>query len=87
MQVYSLQNCILNWRNVSNGFCRGSAINPDWFELDKSRGFESQGLTAFMRFTVIISDFLIFIPSLIAYAHYGVPTGRKIDKVCTLTSN
>ena len=60
---------------------RGHLINPTWFELDKSRGLESHALKVFMRFTVIISDYLLFIPSLLAYAHYAIPSVRKIDKV------
>ena len=60
---------------------RGDLINPTWFELDKSRGLESHALKVFMRFTVIISDYLLFIPSLLAYTHYAIPSVRKIDKV------
>ena len=60
---------------------RGEMINPVWFELEKSRGFESHALKVFMRFTVIISDYMLFIPALLAYTHYAIPSGRKIDKV------
>lgn len=61
---------------------RGELINPTWFELDKSRGLESHALKVFMRFTVIISDYLLFIPSLLLYTHCALPSARKIDKVC-----
>lgn len=60
---------------------RGNWINPRWFELDKSRGIESHELKVFMRFTVIISDYLLFIPSFLFYTHHAIPSTRKIDKV------
>jgi hypothetical protein len=61
--------------------CRGNGINPEWFELDKSRGLESHALKVFMRFTVIISDYMLYVPALLAYTHFAMPAGRKIDKV------
>jgi ALG6, ALG8 glycosyltransferase family len=60
---------------------RGEFINPAWLELDKSRGIESHALKVFMRFTVILSDYLLFIPSLLFYTHCTHPSARKIDKV------
>ena len=41
--------------------CRAAKINPQWVELIKSRGFESDDLKTFMRFTVLFSDVLIMI--------------------------
>lgn len=61
-------------------------INPTWFELDISRGLESHALKVYMRFTVIISDYLLFIPSILAYIHYAIQSARKIDKVSFLSS-
>jgi hypothetical protein len=62
---------------------RGTLIDARWFALDASRGFESAGLKAFMRMSVVLSDYLVFIPSLLAYVHYAVPSStRKTDKVC-----
>jgi alpha-1,3-glucosyltransferase len=60
---------------------RGNAINPNWFELYNSRGLETSALKSFMRFTVIISDYVLYIPALLAYSHFAIPQGRKIDKV------
>jgi hypothetical protein len=39
-------------------------IIPELVELNKSRGIENQETKNFMRFTVILADILIFIPSL-----------------------
>ncbi|KAL8931676.1 MAG: hypothetical protein Q9211_006801 [Gyalolechia sp. 1 TL-2023] len=43
----------------------GSIINPDWFVLHSSRGFEDQLLKVFMRATVLISEYLVYIPAAI----------------------
>ena len=59
----------------------GEMINPEWTELDKSRGLETHLMKVFMRFTVIISDYLLYVPALLAYTHYAIPAIRKTDKV------
>ena len=59
-------------------------INPKWFELDTSRGMETDALKVFMRFTVIISDCLLYIPAILAYAYYAVPPARNIEKVTNI---
>lgn len=41
----------------------GSLINPNWFALHSSRGLESPELKAFMRFTVIASQLVVYVPS------------------------
>jgi ALG6, ALG8 glycosyltransferase family len=61
--------------------CRGDYIRPEWFELDTSRGMETQGIKSFMRFSVIISDYVLYVPVLLMYTRFVVPAGRKIDKV------
>ena len=43
----------------------GSLINPAWFALDASRGTEEQLLKVFMRATVIVSEYLIYVPAVI----------------------
>ncbi|SZF05720.1 unnamed protein product [Blumeria hordei] len=49
----------------------GSIINPEWFALDTSRGFDDPSLKIFMRSTVIISEFLVYIPATIIFLrHY-----------------
>jgi ALG6, ALG8 glycosyltransferase family len=65
----------------SEADCRGDYIHPEWFELDTSRGMETSGLKSFMRSSVIVSDYALYVPALLAYTHLVVPTGRKIDKV------
>lgn len=61
--------------------CSGDYIRPEWFELDTSRGMETLGIKSFMRFTVIISDYVLYVPALLVYTRFVVPAGRKIDKV------
>jgi alpha-1,3-glucosyltransferase len=77
--------CQSSIREIVSPVCllmiRGNLINPAWFELYTSRGLETPALKSFMRFTVIISDYLLYVPALLAYAHYAIPQGRKIDKV------
>ncbi|KAI5962618.1 ALG6 [Candida pseudojiufengensis] len=46
----------------------GSFFDSQWFELDNSRGFESLELKFFMRFSVLISEIIIFIPSIMIIA-------------------
>jgi alpha-1,3-glucosyltransferase len=41
----------------------GSFINPAWFALDKSRGYESPESKTFMRATVLGLDLLVYIPA------------------------
>jgi len=60
-------------------------INPAWFELDVSRGLETSALKAFMRFSVIISDYILYIPALLLYAHYGIDAIRQTDLVDNIT--
>ncbi len=43
----------------------GSIINPAWFSLFSSRGFEDQLLKVYMRATVLVSEYLIYIPAAI----------------------
>ncbi|KAG8530696.1 uncharacterized protein KY384_004051 [Bacidia gigantensis] len=43
----------------------GSFINPTWFALYSSRGIEEQLLKVYMRATVIISEYLLYIPPIV----------------------
>lgn len=45
----------------------GSAIEPAWFALDTSRGFESSDLKVYMRATVVISEYLVYIPAVVNF--------------------
>ena len=45
----------------------GSLINPTWFALQSSRGFEDQLLKVYMRATVLISEYLIYISALVIF--------------------
>lgn len=43
----------------------GNFINPDWFALYLSRGLDNHDLKVFMRGTVLVSEYLIYIPAII----------------------
>ena len=42
-------------------------INPAWFALDKSRGIEEPLLKVYMRATVVVSEYLIYIPAMVIF--------------------
>ncbi|WEW58572.1 Glucosyltransferase-like protein [Emydomyces testavorans] len=46
---------------------RGSLIEPSWFALDESRGIEDQLLKVYMRATVIVSEYLVYIPAVVVF--------------------
>ncbi|KZF23729.1 glycosyltransferase family 57 protein [Xylona heveae TC161] len=45
----------------------GSKVNPAWFALDTSRRMDDPMLKIYMRATVIISEYLIYIPAIIVF--------------------
>ncbi|CAJ2501193.1 Uu.00g040460.m01.CDS01 [Anthostomella pinea] len=45
----------------------GSYIDPTWFALYTSRGFDDPILKVFMRATVIVSEYLIYIPAMVVF--------------------
>ena len=45
----------------------GSVINPEWFALHSSRGFEDQLLKVYMRATVLVSEYLFYVPAIIIF--------------------
>ncbi|KAG9244718.1 glycosyltransferase family 57 protein [Calycina marina] len=45
----------------------GGIINPAWFTLFTSRGLEDPSLKVFMRATVIVSEYLIYIPAAVIF--------------------
>lgn len=45
----------------------GSIIDPAWYSLYTSRGIEDPTLKVFMRATVIISEYLVFIPAAVIF--------------------
>ncbi|XP_065168718.1 dolichyl pyrophosphate Man9GlcNAc2 alpha-1,3-glucosyltransferase [Atheta coriaria] len=42
-------------------------INPNFVQLNNSRGYESEEHKLFMRYTVILADILIYIPSVVIF--------------------
>jgi alpha-1,3-glucosyltransferase len=54
----------------------GSLIDPTWFALYTSRGFESPMLQIFMRATVIVSEYLVYMPAVVVFVRrYGRLSG------------
>ncbi|KAJ4345287.1 Glucosyltransferase-like protein [Didymosphaeria variabile] len=45
----------------------GSAINPQWFALFDSRALDDPLLKIYMRATVLVSEYLIYVPATIIY--------------------
>ena len=43
----------------------GHFVDPTWFALDQSRGIERPLLKVYMRATVLISEYLVYVPALI----------------------
>jgi alpha-1,3-glucosyltransferase len=46
----------------------GSYIDPSWFALYTSRGSDDPTLKIFMRATVIVSEYLIYVPAVVIFA-------------------
>ncbi|EER28714.1 dolichyl pyrophosphate Man9GlcNAc2 alpha-1,3-glucosyltransferase, putative [Coccidioides posadasii C735 delta SOWgp] len=45
----------------------GSLIDPSWFALYVSRGIESPLLKVYMRATVVVSEYLVYIPAVVIF--------------------
>ncbi|KAI5918300.1 ALG6, ALG8 glycosyltransferase family-domain-containing protein [Camillea tinctor] len=45
----------------------GSYIDPSWFALYTSRGSDNPDLKVFMRATVIVSEYLVYIPAVVIF--------------------
>lgn len=61
----------------------GALIEPAWFALFTSRGSHDENLKIFMRATVIVSEFLIYIPAAVVF----VRRFSRLNGVPTWTSN
>lgn len=55
-------------------------INPQFVQLNASRGFESETHKLFMRYTVLSADVLLFIPAIVLYYVYT----RNNGTVCRI---
>ncbi|KAK2741771.1 Glucosyltransferase-like protein [Myotisia sp. PD_48] len=54
----------------------GQLIDPAWFALQQSRGLEDPLLKVYMRATVIISEYLVYIPAIVIFLRrYGSDRG------------
>jgi alpha-1,3-glucosyltransferase len=45
----------------------GSTIDPKWFALDESRGLDDPSLKIYMRATVFVSEYLIYVPAIVIF--------------------
>ncbi|KAK2592219.1 Glucosyltransferase-like protein [Conoideocrella luteorostrata] len=61
----------------------GVLIDPAWFALFTSRGSDDPTLKVFMRATVIISEYLIYIPAVVVFARRY----SRLNGVATWTSS
>lgn len=61
----------------------GSWLNPAWFALFTSRGIHDDNLKIFMRASVIISEYLIYIPAVVVF----VRRFSRVNGLATWTSN
>ncbi|XP_045469283.1 uncharacterized protein LOC123676971 isoform X1 [Harmonia axyridis] len=56
-----------------------SCLSSNYTSLHNSRGYESDGLKLFMRMTVLISDTLVFIPSLVIFYFTSVKVYQSVQ--------
>ncbi|KAK0656701.1 glycosyltransferase family 57 protein [Cercophora newfieldiana] len=61
----------------------GSLIDPSWFALYTSRGSHDPTLKIFMRATVLVSEYLIYIPAVVVF----VRRFSRLSSVATWTSS
>jgi alpha-1,3-glucosyltransferase len=52
---------------LSADFASGSAIDPEWFTLNESRGLDDPDLKVYMRATVLVSEYLIYVPAIVIF--------------------
>lgn len=48
----------------------GSFFHPEWFALDDSRGVEDDSLKSYMRFTVLLSEAIFYIPAVVYFTKW-----------------
>ncbi|KAG9304339.1 hypothetical protein G9A89_019901 [Geosiphon pyriformis] len=58
----------------------GSALNPEWFALDSSRGHESLENKVFMRASVIILEFIIYVPGIFVFVNWWLKDETRKKK-------
>ncbi len=61
----------------------GASINPSWFALYASRGSSDPALKVFMRATVIVSEYLVYIPAVVVF----VRRYSRLNGVATWTAS
>ncbi|KZZ90545.1 glucosyltransferase [Moelleriella libera RCEF 2490] len=61
----------------------GAFIDPNWFTLYESRGSDDPTLKVFMRATVIVSEYLIYVPAVVVFSRKY----SRLNGVATWTSS
>ncbi|XP_071799206.1 dolichyl pyrophosphate Man9GlcNAc2 alpha-1,3-glucosyltransferase-like [Asterias amurensis] len=56
-------------------------INPEWTELNSSRGYESYNHKLFMRYTVLAVDLLLYIPAVLAFCFIALPQRSESNQL------
>ncbi|XP_032239978.2 dolichyl pyrophosphate Man9GlcNAc2 alpha-1,3-glucosyltransferase [Nematostella vectensis] len=56
-------------------------LNPEWVQLNVSRGYESSSHKLFMRYTVLLADVLIFIPAVMLFCLLCLSGRSSLQKV------
>ncbi|KAI1001871.1 hypothetical protein K3495_g6335 [Podosphaera aphanis] len=69
----------------------GAIVNPSWFALDTSRGMEDATLKIYMRTTVIISEYLVFVPALVIFVRknaklHGISSWNNVIALMAILS-
>jgi len=59
----------------------GSAIEPKWFTLDESRGHESPDNKVFMRMTVLVSEYFIYVPAVYVFVKWYYKKSTQKEQV------
>ncbi|KND00681.1 dolichyl-P-Glc:Man(9)GlcNAc(2)-PP-dolichol alpha-1,3-glucosyltransferase [Spizellomyces punctatus DAOM BR117] len=55
-------------------------INPEWVALDTSRGYESDGLTVFMRATALVTEYALYVPAVVFFANRWIGYAEFVPK-------
>jgi hypothetical protein len=77
--VYVICCCVL--LRFLTRLARGSFLEPSWFALNDSRGIETPMNKVFMRATVLVSDYLIYVPALWAFTRVWLASRSKRTQV------
>ncbi|CAN3370076.1 dolichyl pyrophosphate Man9GlcNAc2 alpha-1,3-glucosyltransferase [Diutina catenulata] len=63
----------------------GTFLNPEWFALDTSRGLETDAVKNYMRYSALVSELLLYIPSVLLLVNLIAKRFRlsRMDQIVT----